>query len=199
MNNKKYFVVCLDDEIFEDLKNHFKGEYVSPFEDGDKNLSILESIWFTKVLSSKKINILEDNINVPGDEIIDGRYLFPKYSLLRRILRGVGKSSRILYLEYPESYLSPSEVANLARCLMAIKKELVYIIKTNSDHFLNILCYANHIGVAEGIVVFDKNKVVSVEGGDFVDEEKGEVVPFKKGWYDATIQEISEIEKGKYE
>jgi len=114
------------------------------------------------------------------------------------------KKGQIIIIENPEIHLHPKAQAKLGEFLAFVaSKGIQIIIETHNDHLINRFRYEVYEGYLDSnqIIIHYKEKDIPFEqieigeNGKFIDKN-GEN-SFPKGFYDATLQEIYQINRGK--
>ncbi len=114
------------------------------------------------------------------------------------------KKEQIIIIENPEIHLHPKAQAKLGEFFAFVaSKGIQIIIETHNDHLINRFRYEVYKGHLDSnqIIIHYKEKNVPFEqieigeNGKFIDKN-GEN-SFPKGFYDATLQEIYQINRGK--
>ncbi len=114
------------------------------------------------------------------------------------------KKEQIIIIENPEIHLHPKAQAKLGEFLSFVaSKGIQIIIETHNDHLINRFRYEVYKGYLDSnqIIIHYKEKDVAFEqieigkDGKFIDKN-GEN-SFPQGFYDATLKEIYQINRGK--
>ncbi len=114
------------------------------------------------------------------------------------------KKGQIIIIENPEIHLHPKAQAKLGEFLAFVaSKDIQIIIETHNDHLINRFRYEVYKGYLDSnqIIIHYKEKDIPFEqieigeNGKFIDKN-GEN-SFPKGFYDATLKEIYQINRGK--
>jgi predicted ATPase len=194
--------------FYENRKNSPIDEFL--IKDGHSSLFRQLSIWLREI-SDRDIDFSTENIFSSyiksyyqlGEKSISpqnsGTGLNSLISIL--ILCLTAKRGDVIIIEYPESYLHPKSQSKLADFFVFIASSGVQLIlETHSDHILNKFrwnIFKDNIASDRVIIHYKKGiresfqKILIDEKGFFV--QNGEQNSFPKGFYDATLQEIFEI------
>ena len=114
------------------------------------------------------------------------------------------KKEQIIIIENPEIHLHPKAQAKLGEFLAFVaSKGIQIIIETHNDHLINRFRYEVYKGYLDSnqIIIHYKEKDIPFEqieigeNGKFIDKN-GEN-SFPQGFYDATLKEIYQINRGK--
>jgi len=114
------------------------------------------------------------------------------------------KKGQIIIIENPEIHLHPKAQAKLGEFLAFVaSKGIQIIIETHNDHLINRFRYEVYKGYLDSnqIIIHYKEKDVPFEqieigeNGKFIDKN-GEN-SFPQGFYDATLKEIYQINRGR--
>ncbi len=114
------------------------------------------------------------------------------------------KKEQVIIIENPEIHLHPKAQAKLGEFFAFIaSKGIQLIIETHNDHLINRLRYEVYQGnlATDEIIIHYKEKDIPFEqieigkNGKFIDKN-GEN-SFPQGFYDATLKEIYQINRGK--
>jgi len=114
------------------------------------------------------------------------------------------KKEQVIIIENPEIHLHPKAQAKLGEFLAFVaSKGIQIIIETHNDHLINRFRYEVYKGYLDSnqIIIHYKEKdapfeqIEIGENGKFVDKN-GEN-SFPQGFYDATLKEIYQINRGK--
>ena len=114
------------------------------------------------------------------------------------------KKEQIIIIENPEIHLHPKAQSKLGEFFAFVaSKGIQIIIETHNDHLINRLRYEVYQGnlATDEIIIHYKEKNVSFEqieiGEDGKFRDKNAENSFPKGFYDATLKEIYQINRGK--
>ncbi len=114
------------------------------------------------------------------------------------------KKEQVIIIENPEIHLHPKAQAKLGEFLAFVaSKDIQIIIETHNDHLINRFRYEVYKGYlgSNQIIIHYKEKNVPFEqikigkNGKFIDKNGGNSFP--QGFYDATLKEIYQINRGK--
>jgi predicted ATPase len=184
----------------------------------DKNNPTLEvnvNYWLNRIVKTElKTEDGGDDIKAffayKTDEVSKPKFVNPKnigsgtgYLISMIIACLSAKRENIVIIENPEIHLHPNAQAKLAEFFAFIASRGVQlIIETHNDHLLNRFRYEVYKGYLhqDEIVVYYKDstesfeKIEILENGKFNNQENENSFP--KGFYDATLQEIYQINRG---
>jgi len=114
------------------------------------------------------------------------------------------KKEQIIIIENPEIHLHPKAQSKLGEFFAFVaSKGIQIIIETHNDHLINRLRYEVYKGKlnTDEVIIHYKEKNVPFEqieiGKDGKFSDKNGENSFPKGFYDATLQEIYQINRGK--
>ena len=198
-----------------DYFEYHKSEPIEAYLMVDKNAQTLElnvNYWLYHIVNSELRT--EDG----GDDIkaffaykIDEKTK-PKFVNPKNIGSGTGylismviaclssKVDDIIIIENPEIHLHPKAQSKLGEFFSFVaSKGVQVIIETHNDHIINRVCYEEYskkLG-SEEVVIFYKNDIltpfekIEIKEGQFINSVGDNQFP--EGFFDATLQEIFEI------
>lgn len=114
------------------------------------------------------------------------------------------KKGNIIIIENPEIHLHPKSQAKLGEFFAFVaSKGVQIIIETHNDHIINKICYEIYRGSLSNrdaiihyfSIPYKKTTIYFNDAGQFVNQ-RGEIMQFPEGFYDATLNEVFEINEG---
>ena len=115
------------------------------------------------------------------------------------------KKGNIIIIENPEIHLHPKSQAMLGEFFAFIaSKGIQLIIETHNDHIINKIRYGVFKGnlQAKDVIIYyrglkdKRSEKIEITPEGFFKRENGDY-GFPEGFYDATLKEIYEINRGK--
>jgi len=192
------------DELY--IKNNQKGRPIT------QNLSSQINYWLDKILDTTlETENIEGTNQVKAKFKNSENFVRPKnigsgisYITSILIVCLSAKKGQIIIIENPEIHLHPKAQAKLGEFFAFVASQgIQIIIETHNDHLINRFRYEifkNNLKSSD-LIIHYKEKDKSFEKIEIDDKgffkDKNNENAFPKGFYDATLQEIYKINKGK--
>jgi predicted ATPase len=198
-----------------DYFEYHKSEPIEEYLMVDKNAQTLElnvNYWLYHIVNSElRTEDGGDDIKAffayKIDEKSKPRFVNPKnigsgtgYLISMIIACLSAKKDDIIIIENPEIHLHPKAQSQLGEFFAFItSKGVQLIIETHNDHIINRICYEEYMNTLDSkeVVIFYKNDIltpfekIEIKEGQFINSVGDNQFP--EGFFDATLQEIFEI------